>query len=57
MSKEITYLDLVKKHIPNADDKYADYVLWEHTEFPIVRNTKVLEKQVVNFVKENGIIR
>jgi hypothetical protein len=48
----MTYLDLVKKHIPDANDAYADYILWEKTSFPIVRNPEILEEQIMNFAKE-----
>lgn len=47
----MTYLDLVKKHITDADDSYADHILWDKTEFPFVKDPKILEKQIVEFAK------
>jgi len=30
-----TWRDLVRDHIPTATDEEADYILWEHTAFPM----------------------
>lgn len=48
-NKRMTYLDLVRKYFPDADDKFADYVLWEKTTFPLVKNAESLEKQIIEF--------
>lgn len=51
-NKRMTYLDLVRKHFPDADDKFADYVLWEKTAFPLVKNPNNLEEQIIKFKNE-----
>lgn len=52
--KGMTYLDLVKKHFPNADDDYADFLLWDKTGFPFVKNPKVLEEQLIELKNKHG---
>jgi hypothetical protein len=53
MSKRMTYLDLVKNHFPEADDKFADFVLWEKTAFPLVKDAKTIEEQIMEFAEES----
>lgn len=48
----MSYVDLVQKHIPNADESFAEFVLWEKTAFPIVKNLKILEEQIMKFAEE-----
>jgi len=50
--KGTNYLDLVRKYIPDADDNYASYVLWDKTPFPSVKDPETLEKYIMNFAEE-----
>lgn len=47
----MTWIDLVKKHIPNATDRQADYILWEETAFPLV-GIETVEKQIQEFKRK-----
>jgi hypothetical protein len=47
--RKMTYLDLVKSHFPDVDDKEADFILWEKTEFPLIKNPEIIEKQLEDF--------
>ena len=40
-----TWRDLVRDHIPSATDKEADFILWEHTAFPMADKDYV-ERQI-----------
>lgn len=31
----MTWIDLVRKYFPDANDKQCDFILWEKTAFPL----------------------
>jgi hypothetical protein len=35
--------DLVRKHFPEADDKFCEYVLWEYTPYPVNQDIEFIE--------------
>jgi hypothetical protein len=43
MMAEKTWRDLVRDYFPNADDRFCDYVLWELTPFPVVKDIEEIE--------------
>lgn len=45
-----TWKDLVRKHIPEADDQECEYILWEQTCFPC-GNKEDVERQVIEYAK------
>lgn len=47
----MTWIDLVKYHIPDASDREADCILWEKTAFPLV-DRETVEKQIIKFKEE-----
>lgn len=47
---DMTWIDLVKKHIPDVTDQQADYILWEETAFPLA-GIEIVEKQIQEFKK------
>lgn len=38
---EKSWLDLVREYFPDADDKEADDILWEHTAFPFAGSEEI----------------
>lgn len=47
----MTWIDLVKHYFPKADDREADYILWEKTAFPLV-DLKTVESQLKEYKEE-----
>jgi predicted nucleotidyltransferase len=47
--------DLVRKHFPEADDEFCEFVLWEHTPFPVVQDVERIEELIIKLKnkKEN----
>jgi hypothetical protein len=43
--------DLVRKHFPEADDKFCEYVLWEHTPYPVVHDVELIEGLIIKLKK------
>ncbi|GIN35710.1 hypothetical protein CHCC14600_2579 [Bacillus licheniformis] len=41
----MTWIDLVRKYFPDANDKQCDFILWEKTAFPLVL-AEIVEKQL-----------
>ncbi|KUL16228.1 hypothetical protein RFN66_03565 [Bacillus paralicheniformis] len=41
----MTWIDLVRKYFPDANDKQCDFILWEKTAFPLVP-VETVEKQL-----------
>ena len=44
-----TWAEMVRKHFPEAEDEYVDYLLWEKTCFPFGKPEQV-EKQLIDLV-------
>jgi hypothetical protein len=49
--ENMTWNDLVRKHFPEADDKFCEYVLWEHTPFPVVQDVEIIEPLIIKLTK------
>jgi hypothetical protein len=47
----INWHDLVRKHFPEADDKFCDYVLWEYTPYPANQDVEYIEQLIIKFKK------
>ena len=50
---EMTWVDLVRKHIPNATGEECNYILWNLTCFPLC-SAEMVEAQIVELAKERG---
>ncbi|MCF7618583.1 hypothetical protein [Bacillus sonorensis] len=44
----MTWIDLVRKYFPDANDKQCDFILWEKTAFPLVP-VETVEKQLQEY--------
>lgn len=49
----MTWSDLVRKYFPTATDRDADFVLWEHTCFPM-GSAEDVEEQLKAIAKRGG---
>ena len=49
--ENMTWIDLVRKHIPDVTEEQADFILWEKTAFPLA-SVEVVEKQIQEHKKE-----
>jgi hypothetical protein len=47
----MTYIEFVKTIIPDADDRECDFVLWEHSPFPVVRTPSELQPYIEIYAK------
>lgn len=41
----MTWIDLVRKYFPDANDKQCDFILWEKTAYPLV-SAETIENQL-----------
>lgn len=48
----MTWNDLVKKYIPNANDEDCEYILWNKTPFPILMDVEVIKSYLKKHVEE-----
>lgn len=49
--ENMTWIDLVRKYIPNVTEEQADFILWEKTAFPLA-SVEVVEKHIQEHKKE-----
>ena len=52
---EMTWVDLVRKHIPNATDEECNYILWNLTCFPLC-SAEMVEAQIVELTLERELV-
>lgn len=50
---DITFLDLVRKYVPDATNEIAEIILWEHTAFPMA-DLGIIETQLKEFAENKN---
>ncbi|WP_303752923.1 hypothetical protein [Bacillus velezensis] len=59
----MTWIDLVRKYFPDANDKQCDFILWEKTAFPLASvetvESQLQENQTIMFAdrRSNRIMK
>lgn len=47
----MTWVELVRKYFPQADDKHCDFILWEKTCYPMGYASQI-EEQIEIYAKK-----
>lgn len=47
MTIHMSWNDIVRKHFPNADDNYCEFILWEYTPFPVSQDAEEIERLII----------